>query len=495
MNKKNTKYWIMGAVAVIIVMGLNFPFFMAKSSLNAEIAKLRKEGLPVTPREFADKYYKPIPKEENAVDTFDDAYSLYVEEKDYKKLIISGTAKSPQYDQKILPQLLTAAQEFIRDNKALLAKMSELRKYNRIHVGYEWEKGFEIPLHRLNKFRNTARIYYIKAELLINQNNPQKAGELLKEIFHIDKLASQNPFMIGQLVFYACDSILTAMLERCMNTLTFSPEQLKEFEKICAEHEKYVIQRYPYMWKAELALLVNWAKAGGLSKLKYFSPYDSYSYIKDIPKKYRLAFYYYSGQCTNDMIAQIKLSNAMMDVPVDVYLKRKVKLEKIKNDNMPSANSSRFFGSNLNLYLKALEAIARLRCAKTACAVERFHLKYKKFPGKLEQLVPEFLPKVPIDPFDGKPLRYFHGKFDMRYEEALTAEEKKKKEEKEKKNGMFGSMRSPFDNGLEYKTVTLKKSGFYIYSIGKDLSDDSGLPLWERMRKDILFIVIDKNKK
>jgi len=145
-----------------------------------------------------------------------------------------------------------------------------------------------------------------------------------------------------------------------------------------------------------------------------------------------------------------------------------------------------------------MRSIAQLRCAGTACAIERFHLKYKKFPQKLEQLVPEFLPKIPIDPFDGKPLRYFRGKFDMRYEEPLPPKEVKKKKSKEKKKK--GSIESMFGDSpqfstaseLKYKTVTLKKTGFYVYSIGRDLSDDSSLPLWERKRKDILFIVIDK---
>ena len=495
MNKKNIKYWIMGAVAVIIVMGLTFPFLLAKSRFNAEISKLRKEGLPVTPREFADRYYKPIPKAENAADTFDEAYDLYANPENDKNLIIVGLANPPKYDQKIAPILLDIAKEFVSDNKDLLSKMSELRKYERIHFDYEWEKGYEILLPRLTKIRNTARIYAVNAELIINQNNSQKAEELLKEMFHLGKLASQSPFMIGQLVSYACDAIALGRLERCMNTLNFSPEQLKEFENICAEHEKYVI-RSPYMLRTELAFVLSMASYAALKKYDFFSPYNSYPYIKDIPKKIRVAFYYHSGSYHNDITAQVKSSKAIMKVPVDIYVKRKARLEKIRDDNKASSNFM-LSASYINFYLKALRMIACLRCAATACAVERFRLKYKKLPEKLEQLVPEFLPKVPIDPFDGKPLRYFRGKFDMRYDEPLTSREKEEKEkEKEKPDSMFRSIsNSPTSGELEYKTITLKKSGFYVYSIGRDLSDDSSLPLWKRKLKDVLFMVIDKNTK
>jgi hypothetical protein len=53
------------------------------------------------------------------------------------------------------------------------------------------------------------------------------------------------------------------------------------------------------------------------------------------------------------------------------------------------------------------QAVALRRAALTACAVERYRLRHSfKLPEYLDQLVPEFLPAVPLDPFDGRPLRY-----------------------------------------------------------------------------------------
>ena len=39
-------------------------------------------------------------------------------------------------------------------------------------------------------------------------------------------------------------------------------------------------------------------------------------------------------------------------------------------------------------------------------AAQRFRLKHGKLPARLEDLVPGFLPAVPMDPFDGRPLRW-----------------------------------------------------------------------------------------
>jgi hypothetical protein len=49
---------------------------------------------------------------------------------------------------------------------------------------------------------------------------------------------------------------------------------------------------------------------------------------------------------------------------------------------------------------------AYLRCTIAALAVERYRQEKTAWPGTLAQLCPTYLAAVPLDPFDGKPLRY-----------------------------------------------------------------------------------------
>jgi hypothetical protein len=53
-----------------------------------------------------------------------------------------------------------------------------------------------------------------------------------------------------------------------------------------------------------------------------------------------------------------------------------------------------------------LLAQARGQCAVAAVAAERYRLRHGRWPEGLAALVPDFLPAVPLDPFDGQPLRY-----------------------------------------------------------------------------------------
>jgi len=56
---------------------------------------------------------------------------------------------------------------------------------------------------------------------------------------------------------------------------------------------------------------------------------------------------------------------------------------------------------------KEAEALAQLRLAQTAIALEQFRAANgNRYPDALTELSPKFLASVPADPFDGQPLRY-----------------------------------------------------------------------------------------
>jgi len=63
---------------------------------------------------------------------------------------------------------------------------------------------------------------------------------------------------------------------------------------------------------------------------------------------------------------------------------------------MPKEDTFEFFWRNQS----------HLRCAIVALAVERYRIAHHAWPDSLSTLVPEFLAKVPLDPYDASPLRY-----------------------------------------------------------------------------------------
>jgi hypothetical protein len=68
--------------------------------------------------------------------------------------------------------------------------------------------------------------------------------------------------------------------------------------------------------------------------------------------------------------------------------------------------SSRTFGSTRLALLKACSTQVWQRLTVAALALERYRLRRGQLPPELATLVPKFLPAVPVDPMDGRPLRY-----------------------------------------------------------------------------------------
>ena len=59
-----------------------------------------------------------------------------------------------------------------------------------------------------------------------------------------------------------------------------------------------------------------------------------------------------------------------------------------------------------NVTRKVMQVETARRVVITAIALKRYQLKHGKYPAGLDSLAPEFVSAVPLDPVDGKPLRY-----------------------------------------------------------------------------------------
>lgn len=91
------------------------------------------------------------------------------------------------------------------------------------------------------------------------------------------------------------------------------------------------------------------------------------------------------------------------------------------------------------------------RLGYAGAALELYRRRYGGYPDSLRQLVPEFLPEVPSDPFDGEPLRYRAGIVEI------------SRSDIHREGGRFVKVNR-----------TVAEPGARLYSIGPDLTDDGG---------------------
>jgi hypothetical protein len=233
-------------------------------------------------------------------------------------------------------------------------------------------------------------------------------------------------------------------LERIANRIDLTNEQLIEL----SEH----------LYNAESTSDVTYAFVGeqcmGLHFFK--APQSMGSMVfEGMPARPILFLCQAAGLVDMDGVIYLDLMNEYIEALQLPYHQRQKAIELV-DDKLQSTSKIHIFVHSIMPALSRthqieLRNVARLRAARTGLAVQRYRLVAGMLPDTLADLIPTYLDAVPKDPFDGNELRYIK-----------------------------------------------RESGFVVYSIGQDLSDDGGAEQVPRSKRpkgqpapnwDITFIV------
>jgi len=262
---------------------------------------------------------------------------------------------------------------------------------------------------------------------------------------------SQEPLLISQLIDCSDWGVICRRLEWSLNTGTFSEEQLARLQEMFAAAENnsfycglvgeqafgYAVFSDP---KSQMALLV----PGGPFGLGGPPP----SGKDHLRGQLLLGFLKTTGFFKKDRAFYLR---AMSNHIASSKLPFPERFTVSQNSSFVPPNGFYLISS---MMLPALgkaatrdaTRAANLRVTETALAIERYRRSNSNsLPDSLSQLVPAYLPAVPADPFDGKPLRF------------------KKRSE-----------------------------GYVVYSVGSDQQDDGGTerdPKKTNVRSDVTFIL------
>jgi hypothetical protein len=222
-----------------------------------------------------------------------------------------------------------------------------------------------------------------------------------------------EPLLISQLVRVAGNAIALRSLEQTLNRVTLPPQTLTQLQ----DNLGRMAGREASGESFDRAL------AGGeLNGLAYFdkSPEELQktldSFGTDLPND------------TNGLISSLR-KNGVKNLKAErqffaaswdqVFSARKepfparFKADEIFGQRASEAKAQQFVMTMLLLpaigktTAKEAQALAQLRLAQTAVALEQFRAAgANHYPAALAELSPKFLAAVPEDPFDGQPLRY-----------------------------------------------------------------------------------------
>jgi len=429
---------------VAIIAGFVVFRLRLKSKLRAKLDAISAAGYPVTCAELDDWYAIPE-SAENAADTIIDSFQHYRqwEAEKLKLLPIIGEAELPPRTEPLAEETKTLITQYLADNQKALELLHKGAAIEQSRYPIELSKGFETLLPDLSNIRTGAKLLQLEAVLHADNGKPELAARSITSTFGLGRSLSKEPSIVSQLVRIACQALAVSTLEHTVNRTEFTGEQLVELSRtlVNAEDHSTIFRAFV----GERCVGVSIFKAPAAQIFQVINGGSSQLSVLGI------ALYKFAGLADRDAITYLDLMEGYIEAAQLPTHQRRSAVDVIDAKIGTISRSHILLHAIMPAFSRVatidIRAIAQLRTARTALAIERYRLATGNLPDTLSDLLPTYLDAVPKDPFDGEDLRY--KKLD---------------------------------------------TGFVVYSIGEDGTDDGGK---ERPRKrprpsgpaDVTFII------
>jgi hypothetical protein len=403
-NRKHKIVYILFLLLLIVVMGIAYYRINLNKTLSSRLEALQAAGYPTTFDELNQWYSIPIDVE-NAADYVIDA-GFYYNEPDNKEILpVIGKAALPARTESMSEETKKIISKFLDSNQRCLESLHKTAglKYGRYPSDFRLGNATNLPY--LSEMRKYAQLLQLEAVLASENDKPDTAFDSIKSIFGVAASRGNEPIMVSQLVRISCVSLGISCIEYSLNRIDFSDEQFVEFGRLLAK-----IEDSNGMLSAVLGERIMAMDMLMHPNAMYFNlsaPNNPRSLFSFLP-----IFFLYKavGLSESDSILLLDYTDDVIKaLKLPLYQRQEaVKALDIKIDEIPKKHVlfRQFvpsFGHTITLDLKV---ITQLEAARTALAVQRYRLKHNKLPDSLNALVPDYLDSVPLDPFDGKELKY-----------------------------------------------------------------------------------------
>jgi hypothetical protein len=334
------------------------------------------------------------------------------------------SAGFPDEELRLLPSNeLMSGEDFVRLSKELASarealtiagKLADMpRGRHRIH--YE-RNPIATLLPDQQESRRIVSLLVYEAMRQNQRGDSKKALTMCRAALNAARSLGDEPIFISQLIRIAGVVIACQAIERTLGQGEPPPEDMSALQKLLEDEDAFsdmiaalrgeraaMHQVFEGIERGEISV----AELEGLSRGGRPSESDQ---VKDTlislwrmnTREDHALFFSLINQCIKD---------AQLPMHEQAAAERKTEQE-IRAHIAPSALPGVAMITRLLLpaVSKIGEAVRRkhatVRCTIVALASERYRREKKTWPDKIDQLCPQFLAAVPLDPFDGKPLRY-----------------------------------------------------------------------------------------
>jgi hypothetical protein len=437
------------AALLVVLILLIAVWRMGMASGNAARFKaIKAAGEPASAREL-DDWYEAVDDKENAALIWLDGIAKFNPKLEKDQASPWSRIKMPSRDQRLTQTQFQMASDIVQANKEALELFRRAATMPRSRYPVDFSQGMFAELAHLSPLKSAASVLQVEALVHAQSGRGGKAAESIQALLGAGRSLAQEPILISQLVRAAMDSMAVSSAERTLNLTALTEPQLAALQAAFAAAETpNLTTRALIGERACTATMLNSPR-----DLKPPSNPDELQTSLMTQKGFGSSLMRASGLLQRDlgffldaMATNIAISRSADPGP---FLGgTNLQAIELRARREYYVMTSMLLPALTRTTVRDVEHRARLRAAQTALAVERFRLANAgRLPASLAELTPKYLAALPVDPFDGEPLRF--------------------------------------------KTRT---TGYVVYSIGQDGKDDGGTPLpsgkqADKTPHDIPFVV------
>lgn len=408
-SPKRRRTWPAWGGCVAGGLALLFAIFrlVPPSESEARLEALRKLGYPTTLKELAERQPQGNDSENLNSVVIEAGSELRASRAPGSRSITEIVGSIPP-NEPWPEDVKQSARDFVEHNRGAFEKVPELLRRPNGWTKYDFSKGFPSKVPQAMEVLNFARALDVKAGLDIEEKRPHDAVQAILAIFATAHGRDREPFLILQVSRIITDSLACGAISRLLNHSEIGDADLLTLQQLAASRGDLktlevgmvgdfcmgldAFDRGP----AYLVGIFGSARSRGaeIAEMTVYSTLgllrrDRACYIEFVSESLRI----YRMQPWERFEPAAEWQQRFSRVPSEWYRGQVL---------------SRMMLSSLqNVIAQEARAMARLRCTASSLALERYRKAHDgQYPDSLAALVPDFMASVPLDPFDGKPLRF-----------------------------------------------------------------------------------------
>ena len=403
-RRPRLRFWHIGVgLLCLAVAGLLIMRWHWRAQFQRRIEAIRAAGFPVTAKEL-DAWYPWPPSGQNAAYWITGAATVHHKlRQEYSRRleqVFNRSNERPDPNQPILEDLGDMLERYVQENAKALEMLHGATSVPECRYPIDLSQGMFVAMPHIANVREGCLLLCAEAVVCAEEGDPNGATRAIEAALRVACSLDQEPIMLSHGVQMSTVGWAAAALEWALNAVPLTEEQLARLDRafsgihasdgllraiagdrclsLVAFDEPQIVSRQHRFPKPPPAALMELYGAVGLAARE------------------GTIFLDHMEECLQ--IAQLPASQrapAIRAQEARYGRSRKGLLWK----EVDARSMSTMMGHEL-------KRVAQLEAAKALLALERYHLAHASLPETLDQLVPGYLAQVPLDPFDGAPLRY-----------------------------------------------------------------------------------------